>query len=86
MIACLYFLDGYHYPFAFIYEEYIQYCHCKGGNTYLELVYQYTTFTIEQSLCKQTFTTSINSKVCDMMVDSYILSETFMLHHVHARQ
>ena len=31
----------------------------------------------EQSRCHQTVTTSINSKVCDMMVD-YFLSKTFI--------
>ena len=76
-----------YYPFAFIYEKHIKYCHCMEGNTcpYLELVYQYTTFKTEQSRCQQTATTSINSKVCDMMVDSFILSKTFMFRLVHAR-
>ena len=63
------------------------YCHCMGGYScpYLELFYQYTTLTTEQSRCQQTVTTSINSKVCDMMVDFYffILITTFMFHHVH---
>ena len=41
-----------YYPFAFIYEKHIQYSHCMGGYTcpYLELVYQYTTFTSEDGL------------------------------------
>ena len=42
---------------------------------YLELVYQHTTFKTEQSRCQQTVTTSTNSKVCDMMVDYFILSK-----------
>ena len=48
------------------------YCHCMEGYTcpYLELVYQYTTFKTEQSWCQQTVTTSIYSKVCDMMGNS----------------
>ena len=57
------------------------YCHCMEGYTcpYLELVYQCTTFKTEQSRCQQTVTTSIKSKVCDMIVDYFILTKTFML-------
>ena len=57
------------------------------GNTspYLDLVYQYTTF--KTQVMPTDVTTSINSKVglCDMMVDFFILSKTFMFRHAHAR-
>ena len=69
-----------YYTFLFIYEKHIQYCHCMEGQTspYLQLVYQYTMFKTEQSRCRQKVTTSINSKVCDMMVDSFILPKMLM--------
>ena len=73
------------YPFAFIYEKPIvlQLYGRLYACSYPKLVYQYTTFKTEQSRCHQKVTTSINSKVCDMMVDSFILSKTFMFRHVH---
>ena len=46
-----------YYTSAFIYEKHIQFA---------------TMFKTELSRCQQTVTTSINSKVCDMMVDSLI--------------
>ena len=53
------------------------YCHCVEGYTCpsLELVNQYST---DKSRCLQTVTTSINIKVCDMMVDYFILSKIYV--------
>ena len=69
-------------PFAFIYEKPLY------GRLHLPLsiaglpVYNFKT---EQGRCQQMVTTSINSKVlpwqkiCDMTVDTFILSKTFSL-------
>jgi hypothetical protein len=50
----------------------------------LELVYQYTTFKPSKFMPTDV-TTSINSKVLDMKVDSFILSKTFKFRHFYAR-
>ena len=56
-----------YYPFALVLSMRSK-CsiptHCMEGNTcpYLELVYQYTMFTTEQSRYQQTGTTSINNR------------------------
>ena len=65
-----------YYPLAFIDEKHIVLpLYGRLHLPHLELVYQYTMFKTEQSRRQQTVTMLINSKVCDMMVDSFILSK-----------